>query len=90
MSLYHRHLVLDAVLISFDGDFEKIAPRIPDGQRRRFRRLSRIRMMCDEPHASERLESALSLVVAEYELAQSRQDKKMIIWISSGFIRTTR
>ena len=33
---------LDAILVSFDGDFEVISPRIPDGQKRRFRKLSRI------------------------------------------------
>ena len=43
---------LDAVLVSFDGDFQKIAPRVPDGQRARFRRLSRIWMRCNEPRAA--------------------------------------
>ena len=56
---------LEAVLVSFDGDFEKIAPRIPAGQRTRFRKLSRIRMCCGEPQAAQRLEKALDLVKAE-------------------------
>jgi predicted nuclease of predicted toxin-antitoxin system len=41
---------LEAVLISFDGDFEVISPRIPKGQRRRFRKLSRIWVRCSEPN----------------------------------------
>ena len=41
-----------AVLISFDGDFQKIAPRIPKGARQRFRNLSRISMKCNEPYLS--------------------------------------
>src|ERR1700753_765723 len=53
---------LNAVLISFDGDFQNIAPRIPHGQRARFRRLSRIWMRCDEPDAAHRFKGALSLV----------------------------
>jgi predicted nuclease of predicted toxin-antitoxin system len=42
---------VDATLVSFDGDFEKIAPRIPVGARRRFRKLSRIWMQCSEYQA---------------------------------------
>ena len=49
-----------AVLISFDGDFQKIAPRIPKGARQRFRNLSRISMKCNEPHAAARIEVAFS------------------------------
>jgi predicted nuclease of predicted toxin-antitoxin system len=30
---------LDAILVSFDGDFETISPRDPKGQRNRFRKL---------------------------------------------------
>ncbi len=51
---------LDAVLISFDGDFEKIAPRVPEGTRQRYRRLSRIWFQCKEYQASQRLERALT------------------------------
>lgn len=39
---------LDAVLVSFDSDYERIAPRLPDGARHRYRRLSRIWLRCSE------------------------------------------
>ena len=81
---------LGAVLVSFDGDFEKIAPRVPKGQRRRFRRLSRIRMMCHEPSAARRFLEGLSLVESEYAIAQSRNDVRMHIWIGNDFIRIQR
>ncbi len=81
---------LEAVLISFDGDFRKIAPRVPKGQRARFKHLSRIWMRCDEPRAAERLQSALSLIVAEFQLAQQSADRRMILWIGSSFMRTDR
>ncbi len=81
---------LDAVLISFDGDFRRIAPRVPYGQRTRFRRLCRIWMRCNEPQAARRLEGALTLVEAEYELAQTRSDMRMLVWIANGYIRTDR
>jgi Domain of unknown function (DUF5615) len=81
---------LKAVLVSFDGDFQKIAPRIPHGQRARFRKLSRIHLCCGEPQAAQRFEGALGLVHAEYELAQAQSDVRMHLWIGKGFIRTQR
>ncbi len=81
---------LEAVLVSFDGDFEKIAPRVPVGQQRRFKRLSRIWLRCSEYQSAQRLERALSLVESEFQLAQTLSDSRMIIWIASGYIRTNR
>lgn len=54
---------LDAIPVSFDGDFEKIAPRIPKGQKRRFRRLSRIWMRCREPMIHQSAVRALSTAI---------------------------
>jgi hypothetical protein len=71
---------LKAILVSFDGDFEKIAPRIPAGQRTRFR----------EPQAAQRLEKALDLVKAEYELAKTLRDIRMNIWIAKSYFKTIR
>ena len=81
---------MNAVLVSFDGDFEKIAPRVPDGQQRRFKRLSRIWMRCSEYQSAQRLERALSLIESEYTLARTFPDRRMIIWIANGYIRTNR
>jgi predicted nuclease of predicted toxin-antitoxin system len=81
---------LNAVLVSFDGDFQKIAPRIPRGERTRFRRLSRIWMRCNEHQASQRLEKALGLIEVEYQLVESGTNQKMLIWLSNSFIRTDR
>jgi predicted nuclease of predicted toxin-antitoxin system len=78
------------VLISFDGDFETIAPRVPHGHRARFRRLSRIWMRCDEPDGASRLQSALDLVISEFELAQSRADRRLWFWIGRDYLRTHR
>src|SRR6266403_3522962 len=63
---------LNAILLSFDGDFEVIAPRIPRGHRGRFRKLSRIWMRCSEPQAAERLKKGLDLVSSEYALATAQ------------------
>ncbi len=79
---------LNAVLVSFDRDFQSISPRIPKGHRQRFRKLSRIWLRCSEPQAVRRLQVALSLVVSEYELAKPNAPMRM--WISSSYIRTDR
>jgi hypothetical protein len=80
----------NCVLISFDRDFQLIAPRVPLGHRARFRRLSRIWMKCDEPDGAARLLSALELVVSEFGLAQARSDKRLWFWVGRDFLRTHR
>lgn len=81
---------LDSVLVSFDGDFEKIAPRVPVGAQRRYKRLSRIWLRCSEYQTSSRLEKALSLIESEYKIAQHSEDVRMNIWLSNGYIKTHR
>lgn len=80
---------LRAVLISFDGDFEKISPRVPSGHRTRFRNLSRIWMRCGEPGAAGRLHGALDFVMTVFVLAET-PPRKMRLWIGSGYLRTER
>lgn len=80
----------DAVLVSLDGDFRRIAPRIPDSQQRRFRRLSRIALRCNPIQAENRLSVAMSLIEAEYDIAQASHDPRMIVSIGNSFIRTER
>lgn len=78
------------VLVSSDGDFAKIAPRIPVGQKQRFRKLSRISLKCKAPQAAKRLSAAMSLIEMEYAFAQKSGDPRMIIVIGDSFIRTER
>ncbi len=80
----------NAVLVSSDGDFDKIAPRVPDGQRRRFRKLSRITLKCKPSRAAQRIAAAMSLIEAEYEIAQNSRDPRMIVVVGDSFIRTNR
>lgn len=81
---------LGAVLVSCDTDFRRIAPRIPRGQRARFRRLSRISLECSGPRAARRVETAMSLIEHEFEIAQSSRDKRMHVVIRNDVIRTHR
>jgi predicted nuclease of predicted toxin-antitoxin system len=79
---------LDAILVSFDGDFEVISPRIPDGQKRRFRKLSRIWLRCGEPQAANRLKSVLDFVAGEFAL--TKQNAPMRLTIGLSYLRTDR
>ena len=79
---------LNAILLSFDGDFEIISPRIPDGQKKRFRKLSRIWLRCGEPQAANRLRASLDFVAAEYALV--RPNAPMRLMIGTSWLRTDR
>ncbi len=81
---------LKAILVSFDGDFQKIAPRIPYGQRNRFKKLDRIWMRCGEPQARRRLGDVLDFVDAEYQIAEQRSGIRMRLCIGLSFLRTDR
>jgi hypothetical protein len=61
-----------------------------EGHRARFRRLSRISLECSEPQAAQRVEEAMSLIELEYEKAQLRADKRMIVVIKNNVINTVR
>lgn len=80
----------NAVLVSCDRDFKMIAPRIPRGQRARYRRLSRVALECNEPQAADRIQAALTLIEAEYEIAQKSSDKRMMVVIQNNGIKTLR
>ncbi len=82
---------MEAVLVSCDSDFrKKIAPRIPVGARTRFRKLSRIDLRCSEPRAGQRVEVVMSLIEAEFEIAQNSHDTRMHVAIGDSYIRTER
>jgi predicted nuclease of predicted toxin-antitoxin system len=79
----------EAVVVSLDSDFRRLAPRVGIG-RIRFQRLSRIGLKCGEPQAAGRIKAALSLIEHEWGVSQARPDKRMIIDIGKSFIRIIR
>lgn len=81
---------IDAILISHDGDFKKIAPRVPSGARRRFKKLSRIHLACDYPQSDKRIAAALTLIEFEWGIAQQRTDNRLRMVINKSNIRTER
>lgn len=78
------------ILISDDQDFKQVAGRKLTAHKPRFRKLSRINMKCKHAVAVKRLAAAMTLIEFEYEIAQARPDKRMIIEIGPTLIRLLR
>ena len=79
-----------AILLSFDGDFQSIAPRIPNGQKSRFKRLSRIWLRCNEYQAAIRVEAAWDFIRNEFDIACNAADSRMHLTIGKSYIRSER
>lgn len=79
-----------SILVSCDQDFKRIAPRIPMGFRARFRKLSRLTLACNETQAATRMNSAMSLLELEWDIAQNSVDKRIHIVIQNSGIKTNR
>lgn len=80
----------DRILLTHDGDFKKVAPRIPVGARNRFRKLSKIHLACEPVKATDRLAAAMALIEFEWDAAQKRADKRLTIVIQPSVIKTHR
>ncbi len=79
----------NAILVSLDGDFKKIAQRRGIG-RRGLRDLSFIKLSCRESRAAERVAIAMSLIEHEWRLALASRDRRLFMEISDSVIRTNR
>lgn len=77
-----------AILVSHDNDFKTIAPRVVHGQRNRFRKLSRIALQCPEPQAAQRLRELMPVIEHLVSLAETKPDKRVIIFIQQHTMRT--
>jgi predicted nuclease of predicted toxin-antitoxin system len=78
-----------AILISFDKDFRAIAGRLGVSNQR-LRKLSRIQMRCKEPEGPKRLKAAMSFIEHEWQVAQSKPDKRIFIEILGLGMKTIR
>lgn len=71
----------DAILVCFDKDHKRIAPRL--------RRLALIRLECTQPRAAARLGTAMSFIEAEHEIAQASK-ARFFVTIGKETIRSRR
>ena len=79
---------LNAILVSHDADFNTIAPRVIEGQKRRFSKLSRIALQCREAEAAGRIRELMPAIELFVQLAANKPDKRVIIYIQTNTIRT--
>jgi predicted nuclease of predicted toxin-antitoxin system len=80
----------DAILLTHDGDFKSVAPRIALGQRNRFRKLSKVHLNLEHARSEKRLAAAIALIEFEWLAAQARTDKRLHIVIQLAVIKTHR
>jgi predicted nuclease of predicted toxin-antitoxin system len=79
----------EAILVAQDRDMKMHASRY-GVSRRRFTRLSLLKLSCRESRASERVSAAMSLIEHEWTLASSASDRRIFIEIGDSMIRTHR
>lgn len=82
----------DAILVTMDGDFKKMASSHGVGSSR-YRRLSLLRFeKCRESRAAQRLEDAMSLIEHEWKFGAGRRprERRMFVVITDSSIRTHR
>lgn len=80
----------DCILLTHDGDFRRVAPRVAVGARRRFKKLSRIHLNCEHSRGADRLAAAIALIEFEWAAAMQRADKRITVSIGLNVIRTHR
>ncbi len=80
----------NAILLTHDGDFKTVAPRIAIGHRNRFRKLSKVHMNLEHARATDRLAAAIALIEYEWQAAQERSDKRLHIVVQLAVIKTHR
>ena len=75
---------LSAVVVTWDKDFRKLASRIPEGNRERFRRLGRISYRCNEVRGLALTEHWIEAIEFHYSLALRKSDLRMIVQVQEG------
>jgi len=82
---------LGAIIVTWNHkDFKKLAARIPVGGAAALRRLGRINFRCDESKGRYRVEQVIESIEVEYEMAQKRGDKRVMIEILTNSFRIIR
>src|SRR5262249_3669406 len=82
---------LGAIIVTWNHrDFKTLAARIPKGGAAAFRRLGRINFRCDESKGRYRVEQVIESIEVEYEMAQKRGDKRVMIEVLTNSFRVIR
>ena len=79
----------EAILVSLDADFRRIAKRHGVGKRE-FRKLSLIKLSCRESRCYQRINDTMTLIYHEWNVAQEGRDRRLFLDIMDNVIRTIR
>ncbi|MDW3183187.1 DUF5615 family PIN-like protein [Roseobacter sp.] len=75
-----------ATLISHDKDFKKIAPRIPDGQQTRFKKLSIVRLLCPKPRSAQRVKAVIGYIEFDYSQRAAGPHRRSVVEVKKDLI----
>lgn len=78
---------LSAIVVTWDHDFDRLARRIPMGNRELFRRLGRISFRCNEVRGKELLERWIAMIEFHYAQALQRPDFRMLVQIQESGVK---
>jgi predicted nuclease of predicted toxin-antitoxin system len=84
-------LANDAILVAIDGDMKQLARRFGQSVKsERFKRLSIIRLCCNEVLAAKRLGQAMTLIEHEWAVSEEKVARRLWIDIGPHFVRSNR
>jgi predicted nuclease of predicted toxin-antitoxin system len=84
-------LANDAILVAIDGDMKQLAKRfgISSGSER-FKRLSILRLCCNEVLAAKRLKQAMTLIEHEWNFSEEKTARRLWVDIGPHYLRSNR
>jgi predicted nuclease of predicted toxin-antitoxin system len=79
----------DCILVALDGDMREIAKK--NGvSNSRYKKLSLIKLSCNETQASNRVSQFLQLIESEWQIAEEKLSRRLFIDISDSRITIYR
>lgn len=82
---------LGAIIVTWNRkDFKRLAARVPQGGRQRYRNLGRIVFRCNEAHGRARTEALIEWIEFEFAQVQKLRDRRLMIEIGETYFRVER
>ena len=78
---------LDAIIVTWDKDFNKLVRQMPTRTKAKFTRLGRITFACPEPLGVVRLQQLIESIEFQYGQCQQREEKRFMVTIGQSHIR---
>ena len=79
---------VDAIVVTFNArHFKRLISKVPQGARRQFFKVGRVALECSQAQVRTRLEAMIESIEFEYEQAQKRADKRVMIEIGNTVFR---